>query len=81
MLCASFTISLLTPSNCIGILLLTPTKLNAGLSSILNSILIPPLTVIINESLGKVLLIPFFITSEGKKPHHFLKARVKPSID
>jgi hypothetical protein len=77
----SLTISILIPSNCIGTRLLTPTRLKAAFSSILNSIATPPLTLIMNDSLGNDLLRPFFITSEGKNPLHFLKARAKPSID
>ncbi|MPN04029.1 hypothetical protein SDC9_151265 [bioreactor metagenome] len=64
-----------------GTRLLTPTRLNAGFSSILNSIDIPPLTVIMNESLGNDLLMPVFVTSDGKNPLHFLNALVKPSND
>src|SRR5699024_10760194 len=64
-----------------GTRLLTPTKLNAVLSSILISILVPPLTVMMNESLGYDLLMPFFITSEGKKPLQLFNALVRQSTD
>ena len=81
MLFARSTIALLTPSNCIGTRLLTPTKLNAGFSIILHSMLFPPLTFTMKLNLGNTLCSPLLEISEGKKPHQFLNARVNPSID
>src|SRR5690625_6172107 len=49
----------ISPSNCMGTRLLTPTKLNAGLSSILNSILVPPRIVYLGFHFSLLILTKF----------------------